>query len=736
MTVGKVASCNWGLWIIVTIFCALGVIHSVVVPLFEAPDEIWHFSFVRVLATRRALPAQPTEGKNVWLREAGQPPLYYVVAAPFVAPLDTSDFPGFVRFNAAHPAVTPGIQNEVTNIFIHTPHEEFPYRGAVLAVHIVRLLSVLWGAGTVVGADLLAREVVPDRPGVALVTAAITAFNPHFVFISSVVNNDVCAACVCTFGLWLAVRLGRQRRFRRLGTVRNDGGLREPVALGLVLGLALLTKMSALALLPLVLLTLGLTWWWERNARASLVRGAVVFGLAGLVGAWWYVRNWLLYGDPLAWGVWMMDLPVVPIGPVELVRQFGHVATSYWSPYEGLFPQPVFWALGLLGVLAVVGWVRMIVRRDVRTTVNVDGLLLTGVWFLMLFASLIQYMITTPSDEGRLLFPGIAALSLLLGLGLEAVAPRRRTDIVMSVVGVGLLALSIASPFCAIVPRYALPLVNSVQDISTDSSFDDALFGSVRLLGVEISPDEAQPGETVSVTLYWQTQDTPPADLRAVVQLWTFGGRLVGQRDTTPAGAVHPPDLWRAGDIVRDVHRMQLNEDRPAVCHVAVRVMVGDELLGQVSSRVALKLTGTPVPAEEIACPLAYTLGERIELIGYRVPDSPPSPGDPLAVTLYWRALVEMDEDYTVFVHLLDRSETRVGQHDGPPLSNDYPTSYWSPGEVLSDTHSIPLGDRLLPDAYLLVGLYRLADGTRLPAYTAHGDRVPDDAIRLDAYGQ
>ena len=331
---------------IVVIFCILGVAHSVIVPLFEAPDEIWHFSFARVLATQRALPVQPTEGKNVWLREAGQPPLYYLIAAPFIAPLGTSDLADFVRFNAAHPAVTPGIQSEANNVFIHTPRETFPYRGAVLAVHIVRLLSVLWGAGTVVGTYLVAREIVPDRPELALAAAAIAAFNPHFIFISSVVNNDVCAACVCTFALWLVLRL-----------VKETKGFRKSlVSLGIVLGLALLTKMSALALLPMVMLALGLTWWRERDTRSLLVRGGVILSLAVLVGFWWYARNWALYGDPLAWGVWMMDLPAKPIGLVELVRQFNHVATSYWSPYNGLFPAPVFWALGLLTAAAAAGW--------------------------------------------------------------------------------------------------------------------------------------------------------------------------------------------------------------------------------------------------------------------------------------------------------------------------------------------------------------------------------------------
>ena len=43
--------------------------------------------------------------------------------------------------------------------------------------------------------------------------------------------------------------------------------------------------MSALALPPLVALALGLIWWRDRDVRALLVQGVVIFGLAGLVGS-------------------------------------------------------------------------------------------------------------------------------------------------------------------------------------------------------------------------------------------------------------------------------------------------------------------------------------------------------------------------------------------------------------------------------------------------------------------
>lgn len=730
-------------------FGALGVVYSVVVPLFEAPDELWHFSFIRVLATERALPVQPTEGKDMWLREAGQPPLYYLLMAPLVGVMDTADFPDYVRFNVAHPAVTAGSDSRTPNVFIHTPHERFPYRGSVLAIHLVRALTTAWGIGTVVGAYHLAREIAPHRLTLALATATLTAFNPHFVFISSVVNNDACAACLCTLVLWRLVRF-----------VRSARDLPSTAMLGALLGLALLSKMSALALVGLAGLALALAWYRERNLSALLIHGALIFGIAALIGAWWYVRNWALYGDPLAWNVWLIDIAESTIGPLELIRQFRRVATSYWSPYDGLFPVWVFWGFGLLALVAVAGWLRTIrrvmagahERAAGQSALSTEGMLLVGAWFVMLFASLVKYMLTTPSDEGRLLFPGIAAFSLLLALGIEQAiecatecaiecaiecATDRATP-VLAAVGIGLLALSTATPFFAIAPRYALPLVASVDEIAETAFPVNETFGDVQLLGVEVFPDEVRQGDTVNVTLYWEALAPPPDDLRAVVQVWTLGGRLIGQRDVTPAGEIYPPDLWRPGDIVQDAYGLAIGEDEnvPAICHATVRVMDGDELLGSVSTPAALRLKPPPASEDEMAHPMtghqAVTLDDRVALAGYTLPDPLPRAGDPLTVTLYWRVIAPLAEDYVVFAHLLDGTGSLIAQGDGPPLNNDYPTSYWRSGEMLIDPHVIALTDDLPIDAHLQVGLYRLGDGVRLPAYDDAGNRLLNDAIPLE----
>jgi hypothetical protein len=456
--------------------------------------------------------------------------------------------------------------------------------------------------------------------------------------------------------------------------------------------------------------------------------------LAVLVAGWWYVRNWRLYGDPLGWSVWMMDLPAHHISLAELLRQLGHVGMTFWSPVDDLFSPPVYWGFGLLLAVAVAGWGRWTVRASRGEQESASGLLLIGTWFVLLFASLVRYMTTTPSAEGRFLLPAIASTSSLLLLGWNAVVPRQWAKGAAIVVGGGLLTLSAGVPFFAIAPRYALPLVDSIQDVGAMVSFEGGSLGNVRLLGVEVEPRSAQAGERVHVTLYWEAVDVPPADLRSVVRLWTAGGRLIGQRDSVPAGEAYPPDLWRAGDIVRDVHPFVVPGPGPALYRVSVSASSGGEALGDRSSANAFKLVPPPL-SEGISGLPVYNLGGKAALIGVHVADDPAAPGSALVATFYWRVLGEMSEAYTVFVHLVDADGVLLGQGDGPPLGGDYPTPGWSPGEELADTHVVPTTGSVPAGARLSVGLYRLEDGTRLPVHASTGARVPGDAISLDLDG-
>jgi len=89
--------------------------------------------------------------------------------------------------------------------------------------------------------------------------------------------------------------------------------------------------------------------------------------------------------------------------------------------------------------------------------------------------------------------------------------------------------------------------------------------------------------------------------------------------------------------------------------------------------------------------------------------------GGVVALDLRWLALNEPSGDYQVFVHLVDRAGKMWAQRDGTPADGRRPTSTWRGGEVIRDRYALLLPRDIPPGEYRIeIGLYRLADGTRL----------------------
>ena len=116
-----------------------------------------------------------------------------------------------------------------------------------------------------------------------------------------------------------------------------------------------------------------------------------------------------------------------------------------------------------------------------------------------------------------------------------------------------------------------------------------------------------------------------------------------------------------------------------------------------------------------------------MRLVGYDLASTGVRPGTELEVTLYWRGDRAIDRSYTVFVHLLDATGRVRGQHDAVPGNGSLSTMGWSPGEYITDLHSIQLPADLPPGAYLLeVGAYEASSGVRLPVLSESGERLAD----------
>jgi hypothetical protein len=121
-------------------------------------------------------------------------------------------------------------------------------------------------------------------------------------------------------------------------------------------------------------------------------------------------------------------------------------------------------------------------------------------------------------------------------------------------------------------------------------------------------------------------------------------------------------------------------------------------------------------------------LGDRIQLAGFDLDGRSAKPGETVRLTLYWETSGRAGIDYTVFNHIVDVSGQRLGQRDGQPANGRQPTSRWRPGELVADTHEIVISSDASPGTYLVIsGMYDLRTMHRLPVQ--QGGSGPSDHV-------
>ncbi len=125
---------------------------------------------------------------------------------------------------------------------------------------------------------------------------------------------------------------------------------------------------------------------------------------------------------------------------------------------------------------------------------------------------------------------------------------------------------------------------------------------------------------------------------------------------------------------------------------------------------------------------LDWDVNGEMRLLGHRLERTEVHPAETLPVTVYWQALAPMAADYSVFVHLLGRNRSVVGQVNTYPGLGAWPTSRVGRGDVVADTYLVPIDPGAAAPTLLRVhiGLYRYDEPGRpgLPAFNAHGDPI------------
>ena len=110
-----------------------------------------------------------------------------------------------------------------------------------------------------------------------------------------------------------------------------------------------------------------------------------------------------------------------------------------------------------------------------------------------------------------------------------------------------------------------------------------------------------------------------------------------------------------------------------------------------------------PGDGTAIAHPQDVGLGGIVRWRGYDLPDAALEPGAALPITLYWQVEAPIDQNWTIFIHLLDEKGEGFAQVDQVPLGQYHPPTAWQPGQLVVDQYEMLLPPDLPSGRYQLV---------------------------------
>ncbi|MCE5259723.1 MAG: hypothetical protein LLG44_11830, partial [Chloroflexi bacterium] len=711
-----------GLLIVALCFLVCSGVYIAVTPLFEAPNELFAVRYAVHLASTGRMP-EPAATDNWWsLSDAHQPPLYYTLGSLFVHQIQPSTLDALeVNPNLSlSPDETPGNKN----VLIH-PISPQAYAEVSLPLYLLRTLSLLFSLASLYFTARITRILAPQDNQLLLVTCIIVALNPLFLVISTAASSLSMLILELLFVLYNSLHI----------ISKKITDWRWFVSLGVGAGLAALTSSGGLVawvLLPLTTFLLSPKLNSLKMSRRFALLG-ISMAAALAVAGWWYIRNWILYGDPMLWSAMQAAAYSNRISTDS--SPFSNLVT-YWGVFGwGNIPADRLYysIMSILGTLGILGLVLELARvyweqRSLRSTS----------WRLWVTAGGWAVAVGLVSLTTKLVQPSVAvllAISPLLAtaiyVGLRSWSREKIKKATIWVVPVSVVLLSVLSPGKYITSAYNPPATVELKDVPQTINDLNIRFGQdFFLLGYEIPQEHVAAGDSVSVRLYWLALSQIKENYSITLQVYGRDQEQIGGVISYPNAGRLATSTLLPGDVVSDEYVIHLNAQAQAPTAAEIRVGVTSPLKGtglDVYSASGVLLESFPAIARlAVTAPssaslkpqatLGTNLGDKVQLVGYDLSSTELEPGGKWRITLYWRPLVPLTEDYTVFIHLLNEQGESIAQIDEQPIGNYYPTSMWEIQDTIQDTHTLTLPSDLPAGGYTLsVGMYLLSTGQRLP---------------------
>ena len=387
-------------FILALIFIAFGLIaisYSFLSPSLEAPDETWHYEYVKFLADGNFF-----ENYKIW----DAPPLYYIITS---IPLHFFGYPEITEIEW-NPTIDPLI-----HVNYHSTEEIFPYSGTASSVHFLRFFSILFGFITLYFTYRITKFIFPNNVWLQLIPVGIVAFIPLFPGNgSSVINDDSLVHVFGTIFLFYILKFVTFPRKKFL------------IMAGIFMGLLFLTKQSAIMLYPIFFITLVFLLKSKQLEKKSFFYNSLLFLIVSISSGGFYFILKHLMSRSLIGNFISGDISINFIDGLSKITwdRTIHIFEGIWGyqSWYGRIWAPDYIPIGdLLVIFSIAGLGFLLIRKSQHYKIIENNHL-----FVLLITAVLMYSfifisdILLPISEGpaiRYILPLISSYGILFSLG-------------------------------------------------------------------------------------------------------------------------------------------------------------------------------------------------------------------------------------------------------------------------------------------------------------------------------
>ncbi len=282
------------------------------------------------------------------------------------------------------------------------------------------------------------------------------------------------------------------------------------------------------------------------------------------------------------------------------------------------------------------------------------------------------------------------------------------------------------------------PYLPALTDFELSEAAPRMVYDNLEIVNVQ-ARDVMRSGMKEQVSLLWRATDEVAVDYAVQLILRDEQERTIAARTFPLVHTGYPPTKWRAGEMLRGKYSFSVP---PTVTVDAGHLVANLQICKSANAQecesvgntihlrdVRIDTTQHIFELPNIAQPREANFSDQIRFLGYDLAAREIAVGEAVSLTLYWRAMTEIEQDYTVFVHLVDEVGEIAGQRDVPPAGGTRPTSGWLEGEFIVDSYEVPF-DAAAGTYSIEIGMYDAHTFQRLPIIYDEGTMV--DHIALD----